>query len=171
MHYSYSVPAAIVRWVAPAAAMHAAFRQVAQGRAEADRRWPMILRKLAALRKRNRRSIRIVDANCGAGELLKLAVTRARVLGFTAIEGRGIDSDPLLIARAKASAAGSDPAIGLIFEVGDPREALREEAEFPADLVLYAGQGDAMDGLAGMARAAGRTVLRDTGTARLRSAA
>lgn len=159
MRYSYVMPAAAIHWMAPTNAGAISHQPIARARAEQDRRWPMVLRKLGALRKRGRRSIRIVDANCGAGELLMLAVRRARELGFVAIEGRGIDRDAESIARARRSSTLSrDPAIGLVFEVGDARQALREEAEFPADLVLYADQENR--GLAAVAKTAGRTVLR-----------
>lgn len=156
--YSYSMPAVAVHWAMPATAAADGGRHA---RAEADRRWPMIVRKLAALRRRQRLSVRIVDANCGDGALLIEAARHARALGFVAIEARGVDSDAQRIARARrAAAAADDPAIGLEFEVGDPREVLREEAEFPADLLFYEGQERRPDVLAAMARAAGRTVLR-----------
>ena len=159
MRYSYSVPAGIVRSVIPAAAVSIVLEQLSSSRAEADHRWPAIVRKLAALRKRGRRSIRIVDANCGAGDLLVHAAQRARALGYLAIEGHGIDCDPAMIARARAAARiAADPAIGLEFEVGDARNALSAEAIFPADIVLYAEQ--ARDtALKAVAGAAGISVL------------
>ena len=147
-------PAGIV-WMAPAAS--------AQDRAEKDRRWPAMLRKLKGLRKRGRRSIRIVDANCGAGELLIYAARRAREMGFVAIEGRGIDADPRLIASAlHAAARASDPAIGLVFELGDPDKALQEEAEYPADLLLCPAS-DTRE-RAALARTAADIVLWDRNT-------
>ena len=161
MHYSFSAPAGIV-WMAPAAGTWAAPAQNAQDRAEKDRRWPAMLRKLKGLRKRGRRSIRIVDADCGAGELLMHAVRRARAMGFVAIEGRGIDADPRLIASAlRAAARQSDPAIGLVFEQGDLDKVMREEAEYPADLLLCpASDTDARE-LKALARTAADTVLWD----------
>lgn len=84
--------------------------------------------------------MRIVDADCGAGCLLLQAVHHARSLGFTAIEGRGIDGSPALIGRAKAAALRQrDHAIGLVFEVSDAAVALSEEYDLPADLVLWHG--------------------------------
>jgi ribosomal protein L11 methylase PrmA len=123
--------------------------------AQADRRWPAIQRALFALRKAGRRSIRIVDAGCGAGDLLIQAARHARSIGFLAIEGRGIDRDPAAIVRARSTARlVSDPAIGLSFESGDARAALRDEDEVPADLVLYSDRG-----LADAARCAGAVAI------------
>jgi SAM-dependent methyltransferase len=161
MHYSYSAPAGIV-WMAPATNGWGTLVQGAQNRAEKDRRWPAMLRKLTGLRKRGRRSIRIVDADCGAGELLIHAVRRAREMGFVAIEGRGVDADPHLIASARCAATGhSDPAIGLVFEQGDPDEVLREEAEYPADLLLCPASDANTRERAALARTAANTVLWD----------
>jgi SAM-dependent methyltransferase len=161
MHYPYIAPAGIV-WMAPATNGWGALVQGAQNRAEKDRRWPAMLRKLKGLRKRGRRSIRIVDADCGAGELLIHAVRRARAMGFVAIEGRGIDADPRLIASARRAAARqSDPAIGLVFEQGDPDEAMREEAEYPADLLLCPASDTGARELKALARTAADTVLWD----------
>jgi len=164
MQYSYSLSAGIV-WMAPAAGAWGASVQSAQDRAEKDRRWPAMLRKLKGLRKRGRRSIRIVDADCGAGELLIHAARRAREMGFVAIEGRGIDADPRLIASAiRAAARRSDPAIGLVFEQGDPGKAMREEAEYPADLLLCPASDADKRERAALARTAADTVLWDRKT-------
>lgn len=119
-----------------------------------DDRWGVIRRALADLRAAGRHSVRIVDADCGAGNLLIHAAQYARTLGFTAIEGRGIDGAPSLIARARATAGRlHDPAIGLSFDVADLLAALREEAVYPADILLWNGrpaafeQGSALDAL------------------------
>lgn len=161
MHYSYIAPAGIV-WMAPATNGWGTLAQGAQNPAEKDRRWPAMLRKLKGLRKRGRRSIRIVDADCGAGELLMHAVRRARELGFVAIEGRGIDADPRLIASARRAAAQQgDPAIGLVFEQDDMDNVLREEAEYPADLLLCPASDTATRERAALARTAADTVLWD----------
>ncbi len=102
-----------------------------------DPRWPAIGEALASLRDAKRRAIRIVDADCGAGALLIQALRHARALGFTAIEGRGIDTSPALIGRARAAAAKlHDPAIGIAFDVADPVEGLRDEVEAPAEILL-----------------------------------
>lgn len=144
---------------APAAlTIQAHFAQGSLVRAEQDRRWPMILRKLAGLRRRNRRSLRILDVHCGTGDLLLAAAQRARAMGFCAIEARGIDVDPAKIAQARrTSVTIADSALGVDFTMGDAAEALREEAEFPADIVLHAGQTRE---IALLAHRAGSTVLR-----------
>lgn len=160
MHYSYRVPVGIV-WMSPVSGGLGAL-QGAENRAEKDGRWPSMLRKLKGLRKRGRRSIRIVDADCGAGELLMHAVRRARAMGFLAIEGRGIDADPRLIASARQAAARQrDPAIGLVFEQGEQEKIMREEAEYPADLLLCSATASDMRELAMLARTAANTVLWD----------
>ena len=93
---------------------------------------------LEDLREAGRHSVRIVDLDCGAGCLLIHAARHARALGFTAVEGRGIDGVPQLIGRARAAAARlHEPAIGLSFGVDDVGIALEQEAEFPADIVLW----------------------------------
>jgi len=164
MQYSYIAPAGIV-WMAPAAGAWGASVQSAQDRAEKDRRWPAMLRKLKGLRKRGRRSIRIVDADCGAGELLIHAARRAREMGFVAIEGRGIDADPRLIASAlRAAERQGDPAIGLVFEQGDADKVMREEAEYPADLLLCPASDTDTRERAALARTAADTVLWDRKT-------
>lgn len=103
-----------------------------------DVRWPALAAALDALYAARRRSVRIVDTDCGAGALLLCAVRYARTLGFTAIEARGIDDAPTLVHRAQAAAAVlHDPAIGICFEARDLSQALDEESEFPADIVLW----------------------------------
>lgn len=115
-------------------------------RAESDGRWPAIVEALTSLRDTDRHSVRIVDADCGAGALLIHAAEQARALGFTAIEGRGIDGAPVLVARARSSAARlHDAAIGLSFEAVDVLSALEEEAEFPADILLWSGRPAGFD--------------------------
>lgn len=83
-------------------------------------------------------------------------------MGFVAIEGRGIDADPRLIASAlRAAARQADPAIGLVFEQGDPDKAMREEAEYPADLLLCPAPDTDTRKRAALARTAADTVLWD----------
>lgn len=102
-----------------------------------DPRWPLVESALSALRKSGRHAVRIVDADCGAGALLLQALEQARQLGFTAIEGRGIDRSPRLIGRARAAASrAEDPAIGADFAVADMIAALQAEQDFPADIVI-----------------------------------
>lgn len=103
-----------------------------------DPRWPAIAAALTRLRDAKRHSVRIVDVDCGAGCLLLQSLRYARLLGFTAIEGRGIDGAPALIGRARAAAGRlRDPAIGVVFEQADLLGALREEHDAPADIVLW----------------------------------
>ena len=105
-----------------------------------DPRWPTIAAALSKLRDRGRFAVRIVDADCGAGSLLLHAVHHARTLGFTAIEGRGIDGSPALIGRASAAAKRQrDPGIGVAFEMADVLVALSDEYDLPADIVLWNG--------------------------------
>lgn len=129
-----------------------------------DPRWADICAALAALHEGGRHSVRIVDADCGLGTLLIEAVRYARALGFTAIEGRGIDGSPAMIGRARAAAARvQEPAIGLTFEVTDMMEALSSEGDFPADIVLWRGgrTGDDRQGLQASLARAGDLVIGD----------
>ncbi len=159
MRFSHLSPSAII-WMSPVSFGAVARPESLGERAEKDRRWPAMLRKLKGLRKLGRRSIRIVDADCGAGDLLIHAAQRARELGFVAVEGRGVDADPQLVNAAKKTAARQpDAAIGLVFELGDQREAMREEAQFPADLLLCSSSESEARDFARIARAAGDTVL------------
>lgn len=118
------------------------------------------------MRERGRYAVRIVDADCGAGCLLIHSLQYARSLGFTAIEGRGIDGSPALIGRARAAAvARRDPAIGVVFEVADMADALAEELDCPADIVLWHGIGQerARGDILATVSAAGDLVLADEG--------
>lgn len=126
-----------------------------------DPRWSAVSAALSALRARNRRSVRIVDADCGRGTLLLCAVRHARALGFTAIEARGIDTAPRDVARARVTAARlHDPAIGIAFETGDLVAALETECALPADIVLWHGpSGDVA--AARVVACAGRTLIAD----------
>lgn len=125
-----------------------------------DPRWPAIAAALTTLHEQGRFSIRIVDADCGAGSLLIHAAHHARAIGYSAIEARGIDGSPALIGRARASASRlADPAIGLSFDLADALSALREEEDMPADIMLWHGPRRA-DIDAALARAA-VLVIRD----------
>lgn len=132
------------------------------GRAAHDSRWLALAEALDELHEAGRRSIRIVDADCGAGCLLIHAAHHARALGFTAIEGRGIDGVPQLVGRARAAAARlDDAAIGLGFEMADLLAALEQEAEFPADIVLWRGKPAGLEEagvVAALHRAASRVI-------------
>ncbi|WP_130327116.1 methyltransferase domain-containing protein [Sphingomonas sp. BK036] len=102
-----------------------------------DQRWPRIEAALLALQSSGRHAVRIVDADCGAGTLLLHALGHARQLGFTAVEGHGIDRSSLLIGRARSAARrAADPALGVDFEVADIVAALRDEQDLSADIVI-----------------------------------
>jgi len=150
MPISMISPTEMSRWALSPPIVHVVARTGAL--AAADRRWAPALRTLRGLRKRGRRSIRIVDVNCGDGSLLIQVVRAARSLGFVAIEGRGVDRDPVLVTAARLSSALlKDRAIGLTFDAGEGANALHEEAELPADLVFYAEDDAGAAALAGMA--------------------
>jgi 2-polyprenyl-3-methyl-5-hydroxy-6-metoxy-1,4-benzoquinol methylase len=127
-----------------------------------DGRWPRIVATLDGLRLRHRRSVRIVDADCGCGTLLIEAARYARSIGFTAIEVRGIDGVPALIGRARVAALRhADPAIGYRFDCTDMVQALVEETAFPADILLCRTRRDAA-----LLMAAGEVVIDDSATGR-----
>ena len=136
MHYSLSLPIGspwpIVSIGACAPEPATAFP------AENDPRWRSLVSRLESLRERGRRSVRIVDVNCGNGALLVQVAKLARSLDFLAIECCGIDCEQKAIEEARQRALRLvDSAIGLSFEVGEPLAQLAAEAEFPADIVLY----------------------------------
>jgi SAM-dependent methyltransferase len=138
--------------------------------AHSDPRWPEIVAALNALRAAHRYAVRIVDADCACGALLIATVRQARTLGFTAIEGRGIDGAPAMIGRARAAAARlRDPAIGVEFDLADVEDTLASEADFPADIVLWRGDtlADHRHGLARALAAAGDVVIADPALERL----
>ncbi len=104
----------------------------------ADRElWQRIDKALIELRAQGRHAIRILDLGCGPGTRLLRTAARARALGFTAIEGHGIDLSPAMIALARQAAAGvDDPRIGLTFAVGDILDTLEQEGRHACDLAL-----------------------------------
>ncbi|WP_254603241.1 SAM-dependent methyltransferase [Sphingomonas bacterium] len=127
-----------------------------------DRRWPAVAAALAGLRAEKRRSVRIVDIDCGAGTLLLCAVRYARTLGFTAIEARGIDTAAALVGRASASASVvNDAAIGITFERANIIDALEDESAFPADIVMWHGCAGCSVEEANAVACAGRLVIAD----------
>lgn len=125
-----------------------------------DPRWPAVAAVIQYLGDARRRSLRIIDAECGDGRLLLQAARHARALGFTAIEALGIDADPLAIRSARAAAAKlRDPAIGLRFAAGDLLAELADEAQFPADILLWEGSAGLRPHIADAAAAAARIVI------------
>ena len=132
--------------------LHLALRRCGEGRASArtarhrpgsraashDPRWSAVTAMLAELRDQGRFAVRIVDADCGTGCLLINAVHQARALGFTAIEGHGIDGSPALIGRARAAADRvRDLGVGVTFEMADMVGALEAEQDLLPDIVLW----------------------------------
>ena len=157
--YAYAVPP--VRSGAPLSAIvRHALCDAAETIAARDLRWPAVIEQLKMLRAAGRRSVRIVDAACGDGALLLPILGRARALGFVAIEARGVDGDAAALARARrAAAAMADLAIAVQFDRGSVEAALREEAAFPADILLYAADRSEMARFAALARRAGDMAL------------
>lgn len=104
----------------------------------ADRQvWSRIDAALIELHAQGRHAIRVLDLGCGPGTWLLRVAIRARDLGFTAIEGRGVDLSPEMIALARQSAAAlSDPRIGLSFDTGEILEVLEDEGRHACDLAL-----------------------------------
>ncbi|WP_160172164.1 class I SAM-dependent methyltransferase [Novosphingobium lindaniclasticum] len=126
-----------------------------------DPRWPRLKARLQALRSKGRRSVRIVDVNCGDGGLLIRAASHARSLGFLAIEAVGLDSSTCHIEDARQRARSLDDlAIGLRFDVGEPGPQLEAEAEFPADILLFEAPTRLSPRLRGAVRRAGNIALR-----------
>jgi SAM-dependent methyltransferase len=158
-HYAYHLPRIELQSGLTPRRIDAAYA-IGERDAERDDRWPAIAAELAALREAGRFSVRIVDADCGTGALLLAALRHARAIGFTAIEGRGIDGAPALVARARSAARRlHDPAIGVVFEVAALGAALIEEADVPADIVLWHGRSQRS--VPAAVAAAGHRVIAD----------
>jgi SAM-dependent methyltransferase len=93
--------------------------------------------ELAELRHGGRRSIRMLDLGCGAGERLLHAAAFARSIGFVAVEGRGVDLSALRIRQARYDARQvEDPGIALRFDAGEVIGALASEHDGAADLAF-----------------------------------
>lgn len=99
--------------------------------------WLRLDLMLVRLWTEGRRAIRILDAGCGPGTWLLRIAIRARDLGFSAIDARGIDISPVMIDLARSRAGiGKDGHIGMSFEVGNIVNALDDEDDGSFDIVL-----------------------------------
>jgi SAM-dependent methyltransferase len=97
---------------------------------------------LLRLHEDGRHAIRILDAGCGPGNWLLRVALRARDMGFTAIEGIGIDTSPEMIAFAEAQRSlAEDAHIGLRFDVAEIATALDGEEDASFDILLCLGDG------------------------------
>lgn len=126
-----------------------------------DPRWHSLKARLETMRSNGRRAVRIVDVNCGNGALLVRAASFARSLGFLAIEAVGVDGRTTYIEDARRRARTVvDLAIGLTFEVGHPLPRLEEEAQFPADIILFEAPARLPPSLRDAVKRAGDLALR-----------
>ncbi|RYD99501.1 MAG: methyltransferase domain-containing protein [Sphingomonadales bacterium] len=92
---------------------------------------------LAERRREGRRSIRILDLECGDGERLLRTAACARELGFVAIEGVGVDLSVGRIRHARREAqAQAHHSTRLEFQVAEAMAALAVEQDGAADLIL-----------------------------------
>ena len=97
-------------------------------------------RVLSAMFRAGRRSVSVVDVDCGDGTLLLHTVLRAPELGFVAIEATGLDCELDRLANARDAARGvSDPAMGLSFDLRVRGEPLPIIEDGDSDLTLVAG--------------------------------
>jgi SAM-dependent methyltransferase len=99
--------------------------------------WSRLDAMLVRMWTEGRRAIRILDLGCGPGTWLMRLALRARDLGFSAIDGWGIDLSPAMIDLARSRMRfAHDPHIGLRFDVGDLIDATAEEDARSFDIVL-----------------------------------
>lgn len=77
------------------------------------------------------------------------------MLGFAAIEGRGVDAEPRALDRAQETAAHiHDPRIGLSFDLAEAGTVLAEEEDHGADIIFVHQSGVARAEIARVAAGA-----------------
>jgi SAM-dependent methyltransferase len=102
--------------------------------------WAVLEKKLTDLRASGASSVRLLDAGCGPGTLLRRLVMRAHALGFSGITARGFDIAQAQIQRARLAARNlsSLPGVNLTFDVADLADRLPEpDASVDLTLCLY----------------------------------
>ncbi len=107
--------------------------------AHADREvWRRIDVKLAALASSGNRSLKILDAGCGPGTWLRRIALRARELGFAALELRGLDISPKMVALAQDAVDIDGICLDVRVDVADLGAPLPYAAgNFDISLCLY----------------------------------
>ena len=105
----------------------------------ADRElWRRIDLKLNALAASGSRSLKVLDAGCGPGTWLLRIALRAREIGFAAIELRGLDISPKMVALAQDAIDLDGICLDVRIEVGELSEPLSyATGQFDISLCLY----------------------------------
>ena len=105
----------------------------------ADREvWRRIDVKLAALAASGKRSLKILDAGCGPGTWLRRIALRARELGFAALELRGLDISPRMVALAQDAVSIDGMCLDTRVDVADLGTPLPyASGNFDISLCLY----------------------------------
>ncbi len=105
----------------------------------ADREvWRRIDAKLMALAASGSKSLKVFDAGCGPGTWLRRIALRARELGFAALELRGLDISPKMIALAQEALFIDGISLDVRITIGDLSEPLPyARANFDISLCLY----------------------------------
>jgi SAM-dependent methyltransferase len=105
----------------------------------ADREvWRRIDAKLMSLAATGSKSLKIFDAGCGPGTWLRRIALRARELGFAALELRGLDISPKMVALAQEALVIGGISLDVRITVGELSEKLPyARANFDISLCLY----------------------------------
>ena len=100
--------------------------------------WRRIDVKLAALASSGCRSLTILDAGCGPGTWLRRIALRARELGFAALELRGLDISPKMVALAQDAVTIDGICLDVRVDVADLGAPLHyASGNFDISLCLY----------------------------------